>query len=622
MGKPRKNHLRPVAPAQASSKKITTVESIVEESVAPRQVGRREFLGTSGKAVAFLAAFQAISSRESALAQLRFDPFAYGVASGDPLPNRIIIWTRVTPQADATPGSGLGGTVRGIWEVARDAAFTQLAGYGRFTTTAATDHTVKIDVAGLAPLTDYYYRFNALGVNSPVGRMRTAPANGSTPSSVRFGLVSCSNYEAGYFTAYRHLAAREDLDFILHVGDYIYEYEAGAYGPPGFAGVARVHDPSTEIFSLSDYRRRHAIYKADVDLRALHARYPFITVWDDHETANNSWRDGAENHNNGEGAWSDRKAAGIRAYFEWMPIRPLAATGSFGEVRPIYRRFTFGNLADLFMIDLRQYRDEQVASPQNLPAINDANRTLLGSQQSTWLTQNISTSTAQWRLFGNSVQIAPIIIIPSFITDPQVQGALTAFFGVTDFTSSTPTPINTDSWDGYVAARNAILGVIGGLGNPANFKPNCLFLTGDIHSSYAVEIPGNSTNSFSLGSEFVCTSVTSDNVNEILGNIPEFVPNGIGGYVPANSSAQFVQLVQVFNSWVKDVDLEFHGFSVVDITPARAQMDNWVIRSTASPAFAADPRTDPNAVCVRRNSVQTVSGTQRITAAGSELGPR
>ncbi|NJR42951.1 MAG: hypothetical protein HC767_10090 [Akkermansiaceae bacterium] len=255
---------------------------------------------------------------------LGFDPFSYGVASGDPLPNRVIIWTRINPSAAATPGSGLGAPVRGIWEVSANSNFTQRVAFRRFVTSAATDHTVKIDVAGLQSGTEYYYRFNALGVNSPVGRMRTAPSNGSTPSSVRFGLVSCSNFEAGYFTAYRHLAQRDDLDFILHVGDYIYEYANGEFGPAGFAGVTRAHDPSTEIFSLSDYRRRHACYKADADLRQLHARYPFITTWDDHETANNAWRDGAENHTPAtKGDWNLREAAGIQAYYEWMPPQSI-----------------------------------------------------------------------------------------------------------------------------------------------------------------------------------------------------------------------------------------------------------------------------------------------------------
>lgn len=394
MGKPDRSKLKPAILAQDPSTDLSVSETEVvtlssgSSSLADSPRGdclpRRDFLAKGAATIAFLAAFQGAGKRAEARG-LGFDPFSYGVASGDPLPNRVIIWTRVNPSAAATPGSGLGAPVRGIWEVSANASFTQRVASGRFVTSPTTDHTVKIDVANLQPSTEYYYRFNALGVNSPVGRMKTAPAAVSNPSSVRFGLVSCSNFEAGYFTAYRHLAQRNDLDFIVHVGDYIYEYANGSYGPTGFAGTTRAHDPATEIISLSDYRRRHACYKADADLRQLHSRYSFITTWDDHETANNSWRDGAENHTPGEGDWNTREAAAIQAYFEWMPLRQPAPTGSTGENRPIYRRFTFGTLMDLFMLDLRQYRDEQPASPADSGVINSNSRTLLGTQQTQWL---------------------------------------------------------------------------------------------------------------------------------------------------------------------------------------------------------------------------------------------
>ncbi len=634
MGKPRKIQLKPTILATVSPKD-TVIENaagteLVADPTTPAPRGgcmpRRDFLAKGSATIAFLAAFQLGSNRADAKGNKKreFDPFSYGVASGDPLPDRVIIWTRVNPSAEATPGSGIGAPIRGIWEVSRNPSFTQRVATGPFATSADTDHTVKIDVTRLTPATDYYYRFMVRGVRSPVGRMRTAPAAVATPSSVRFGLVSCSNFEAGYFTAYRHLAQRDDLDFILHVGDYIYEYPNGAYGPDGFAGTIRAHDPATEILSLSDYRRRHACYKADSDLRALHARHPFITTWDDHETANNAWRDGAENHTEGvEGAWADRKAAGIKAYFEWMPIRTTPATGSEGEVQPVYRKFSFGSLVDLFMLDLRQYRSEQPASPADSAAINDPSRTMLGAQQRAWLQGNLLTSDARWKLVGNSVQIAPVVVVPSLL-DPQTQGLLFQFFQIPIGTQGAVS-LNTDSWDGYAQSRFEILGLISGAvgGNPIR---NCVFLTGDIHSTYASDIPANPVgynpaSSLSLGTEFVCTSVTSDNVNEIVG-AAERVPNGLGGYIDNPATASFEALIRGFNAWVRDVNLIFHGYSVVDVNSQRTQVDSWILRSDSSDEFAADPRIDPAGTCIYRNSYQTLNFSQKVTPTAGPLGPR
>ena len=644
MGKPHHSKLKPALLAagttvnrnpdtEASITPLAATEPSDETTSPPRGtcIPRRDFLAKGSATIAFLAAFQGLSNRADA-APLGFDPFSYGIASGDPLPDRVIIWTRVNPTANATPGSGLGKTVHGTWEVARNESFTQRVNGGPFATSAETDHTVKIDVDGLQPATNYYFRFKVRGVNSPVGFMRTAPAAVSTPSSVRFGLVSCSNFEAGYFSAYRHLALRDDLDFILHVGDYIYEYANGAYGPSGFAGTTRAHDPATEITTLSDYRRRHACYKADADLRQLHARYSFITTWDDHETANNSWRDGAENHTPGtEGDWEQRKAAGIQAYYEWMPLRPPAPFNDQGDSETIYRKFSFGKLMDLFMLDLRQYRDEQPVSPADSAVISSTSRSLLGLRQTQWLQANLVASQSRWKMIGNSVQIAPIIVIPALLP-PATAALLENVFGV-PATATVPTPINVDSWDGYGASRKQILGLISGAvtGNPIG---NCVFLTGDIHSSYSCDIPANPVGydpatSLSLGTEFVCTSITSDNVNEIIG-IPERVPNGVGGYVrfPGIPSqgipavADFELLIRSFNSWVRDVNFDLHGFSVIDVNSQRAQMDNWVITSDASAAFAADPRIDPDATCVFRNAFQTINLSQKATLAAGPLGPR
>jgi alkaline phosphatase D len=292
-----------------------------------------------------------------------------------------------------------------------------------------------------------------------------------------------------------------------------------------------------------------------------------------------------------------------------------------GEVRALYRKFSFGNLLELFMLDLRQYRDEQPASPVDSSTINSPARTLLGTPQQLWLQGNLVASPAKWKFMGNSVQIAPIIVISAF-TPPSTQALLQAFFGI-PAGSTAPTPLNVDSWDGYASARAQILGLIaGGAGRPV---PNCVFLTGDIHSSYACDLPANpatyETMPVSLATEFVCTSVTSDNVNELVGQ-PERIPDGLGGYIPNPATAGFETLVRGFNAWVKDVNLDFHGFSVVDVTSQRTQVDNWVIRSDASPAFAADPRIDPNAAAVFRSAYQTLDLSQKVIPAGGPLGPR
>ena len=281
-----------------------------------------------------------------------------------------------------------------------------------------SDHTAKVDVTGLDSSTTYWYRFTAGSAVSPVGRTRTAPSNSADLDRLRFGVVSCSNWEAGYFGAYRHLAFREDLDAIIHLGDYIYEYGQGEYGARN--GSVRLHEPAHEIISLADYRIRHAQYKTDPDLAALHLKLPFITTWDDHESADNAYRDGAENHTPGvEGDWADRKANSAKAYFEWMPVRP---SGSGSSVQ-LYRRFRFGNLAEISMLDLRTYRDEQPTMKQ----VDDPSRTITGRAQMDWLTNGIVTSPTQWKVVGNPVMITPCVFPP---LEPATTAALTELVGV------------------------------------------------------------------------------------------------------------------------------------------------------------------------------------------------
>ncbi|MBA2444603.1 MAG: alkaline phosphatase D family protein, partial [Nocardioidaceae bacterium] len=326
------------------------------------ELNRRTFL-TATAATAATAAATAVAGRSTAQALEQATTslyFRHGVASGDPLPTRVVLWTRITPSASLPPGVGGGPTVSGSWEVGRDQAFERVVDSGTFTTSPVSDYTVKVDAGGLQPDTAYYYRFIFKGISSRIGRTRTAPALSATPDNLRFGVVSCSNLQAGFFSPYRHLASRNDLDAILHLGDYLYEYGPGEYGYGNSDVDIRSHVPAHEMVSLRDYRQRHAQYKQDVDLQRLHAKLPFIATWDDHESANDAYRGGAENHSpETEGDWQSRKAFAHQAYDEWMPTR-MSGTAKSGDGDHLYRGLRFGTLANLSMLDLRSYRSKQV----------------------------------------------------------------------------------------------------------------------------------------------------------------------------------------------------------------------------------------------------------------------
>jgi alkaline phosphatase D len=370
------------------------------------ELDRRSFLVSAAGAAALGPALGVVDAPAYAAARY----FRHGVASGDPWPHSVVLWTRVTPTVQSAPGSGRGPDVSVAWQVARDGAFTDVVSSGTFTTGAGRDHTVKVEAGGLRPATTYHYRFLLEGVASPVGRTRTAPAQDALPRRLRFGVVSCSNWQAGYFSAYRHLAARGDLDAVLHLGDYVYEYGPGEYGYGPDNVDVRPHAPRHEMLSLADYRRRHGQYKTDPDLQALHAAAPWVVTWDDHESANDAYRRGAENHTPGtEGQWRARRAAAYRAYDEWMPVR-LGATAALGDGHRIYRRLRFGRLADLSMLDLRSYRSKQVA--RQLDGVGDPRRSITGDPQMAWLKDGLRGSSAQWKLVGNPVMIAPVVFPP------------------------------------------------------------------------------------------------------------------------------------------------------------------------------------------------------------------
>ncbi|MFG2866423.1 alkaline phosphatase D family protein [Streptomyces sp. NPDC048338] len=522
-------------------------------------------------AVTAVAAPALVGAASPALAETEAPAFLHGVASGDPLPDGVLLWTRVTPVADAVPGSGTGPDVAVDWEVAEDRAFARTVARGRATATAASDHTVKADVRGLRPATTYHFRFTAGGTVSPVGRTRTTPAADAATPGVRFGVVSCANWESGYFSAYRHLAARADLDAVLHLGDYIYEYASGGY--PEAKYVVRPHEPRHEIVSLSDYRTRHGKYKTDADLQALHAAHPVVAIWDDHEFANDAWSGGAENHTPGaEGAWADRVAAAKQAYFEWMPVR-ASTEGT------VYRRLRFGKLADLHLLDLRSFRSQQAGVGSG--AVDDPERTLTGRAQLDWLKSGLAGSDAQWKLVGTSVMISPVAFgsLPAHLLGP-----LAELLGL----PKEGLAVNVDQWDGYTDDRRELLNHL-----TQRSVRNTVFLTGDIHMAWANDVPVKAATyplSQSAATEFVVTSVTSDNLDDIL------------HVAPGTVSVVAAGAVKAANRHVKWVDMDHHGYGVLDVTAEQAQMDYYTVSDKA--------RTDATTAWAR--SYRTATGTQRV----------
>ncbi len=479
------------------------------------------------------------------------------------MPDRVILWTRVTSSPEAVPGSGLGAPVAVGWEVALDPGFATIVRSGSIVTDAGRDHTVKFDCTGLAPDRWYHYRFRALGQTSPSGRTRTAPADGTLPVTGRWriGVVSCSNWEAGYFSGYRHLEARGDLDAIIELGDYIYEYGHGEY--TGKFGAVRPHDPAHDIVTLADYRIRLAQYRTDPDLQSLHAHVPWIVTWDDHELADNNWAHGAANHSPEQGPFEDRKAASWQAYFEWMPVRPEALR----DGGHLYRRLRWGSLAEISMLDLRSYRSEEPGRFDG-HAI-DVTGTMTGADQFEWLARGLSSSTARWNVIGNSVMFSPVLLPP---LEPRTTAALTELLGA----PREGITYNPDQWDGYAGERRRLMEVIRTAGTR-----NTVFLTGDIHTSWAIEVPFEAANYPGAGVgaiEFVTPSITSNNIDDML-NLPE------GNPLSQTAQAALSQL----NRHVRCVDLDRHGFTVVEFTTDYAHADFWAVVAREEPNSGAYP---------------------------------
>lgn len=521
-------------------------------------------------------------------------PFVHGVASGDPLTDRVILWTRVTPSADAAPGSGVGPTVRVRWEVARDSAFQRIVARGAVDTGPQRDHTVQIDATGLEPGRDYWYRFRALGAVSPVGHTRTI---GASAASVRLGVVSCQSWEWGRFGAYRALA-RQDVDAVLHLGDYIYEY-----GPEGATGLdpqppsGRAHQPPRECLNLADYRIRHGQYKLDPDLQAAHAAHPVIAIWDDHEVANDTWREGAENHQPEEGDFAARARAARQAYREWLPTRQP-------DPDVIHRRFAFGDLVELWMLDERKYRDQQPPSALfgygSIDPIADApGRTLLGAQQREWLVDGLTGSAAAWKVLGNQVPFFPLVV------GAELPSAIDTLVGpIRDqLPLALPPKLYVDDWNGYTAERDALARVFADV-------PDVVVLTGDVHETFASDLPAHPGDyrltAESVAVEYILPAVSSGSVPRILDTTAAPAPVG------ALFNTAYEANLAVGNPWVKYHDGYANGFGIVDFDAQRVQCDFWHL----------DDATDPDSAARVAASWTTPRGSRHVNAAAAALPPR
>ena len=435
--------------------------------------------------------------------------FAHGVASGDPLADAVVLWTRISPTSS--------GSVRVDWEVSEDPDFSRIVARGAVMTDESLDFTVKVDARGLAPYRTYYYRFHSQLRTSPIGRTRTAPEGSN--ERLRFAIASCSKYTRGLFLGYRAIAARADLDAVIHLGDYIYEDAP--------SDEFRLHQPPHETVTLSDYRTRYAQYRSDPHLQEAHRQHPFITVWDDHESTNNAWRDGASNHQEDEGDWTERKATAQRVYSEWMPIR-------VDSPDRIFRRLPYGDLLDVLMLDTRLWgRDEQVAA-NDVEAIHDPERSILGFDQEEWLRDRLLESTARWKVIGQQVILSQWKITAA----PNAEGG-----GIVG---------NEDAWDGYDASRRRFYEML-----RSNEIDNVVVLTGDVHSSWAMEFTEDPNNPDTYDPD---TGLGSLGV--------EFVTPGITNIFPVPG---IVDLFLGVNPHIKWADAERRGYIVLDLNAERAQ---------------------------------------------------
>ena len=513
--------------------------------------------------------------------------FDFGVASGDPLSDSVILWTHAKYQdlSDAVPLT---------WQVASDLEFTKIVVFGTGQASADSGYTFKVDAKGLLPNQTYFYRFTAGKHISPIGKTKTLPTG--SVNEVKLAVLSCSNYPAGFFNVYSEVA-KSDVDLAIHLGDYIYEYAATGYASEKAASLGRTSVPANEILTLSDYRMRHAQYKSDADSKQFHASKPLIAVWDDHEFANDAYKDGAENHTTAtEGSFAARKAAAMQAYHEWMPIR----TGA--DKSKIYRSFNFGNLISLHMLDTRSVgRDQQVdiadlVNPAKqataLATLSSPSRQLLGVEQVQWLQTQMASSTATWQILGQQVLMAriefPLTILQALNpSDTSAQAQVAGQKAITDYLtakakqaqsypltaiesallSQPKLGYNLDAWDGYPAAREIVLATA------AQLKKRLLVLAGDTHNAWHSDLTLMSGQK--VGEEFATSSVSSPGLEAYLSLPP-------------------AQVKAIFEGVVKDLkwmDSSRRGYLKLTVNANQVQGEWFFIDTITSKSYKVDVST-------------------------------
>ena len=544
---------------------------------------RRDFLikvSSISAVVSSGAVLSACGSNESPMVN-----FDFGVASGDPLSDRVIIWTHAKYQnlSDAVPLS---------WQVATDLEFTKIISSGSGQATADNGYTFKADAQGLGPNQSYFYRFVSGQHISPIGKTKTLPLG--AVNEVKLAVLSCSNYPAGFFNVYAEVA-RSDADVAIHLGDYIYEYAATGYASEKAASLGRTSVPANEIVSLSDYRLRHAQYKSDADSKQFHASKPVIAVWDDHEFTNDTYKDGAENHSAAtEGSFAARKAVAIQAYHEWMPIR------SGMDKSKIYRSFNFGNVLSLHMLDTRSVgRDQQVEitdlinpakQASAVATLSSPTRQLMGTEQVQWLQGQMAASTATWQVLGQQVLMArmefPLTILQALNpSDTSAQAQIAGQKAITDYLtakgkqaqgyplSALETALlaqpklgyNLDAWDGYPAAREILLSTAAAL------NKRLVVLAGDTHNAWHSDLTLMSGQK--VGEEFATSSVSSPGLEAYL-SLP-----------PAQTKA-------IFEGVVKDLkwmDASRRGYLKLTVSSTQVQGEWFFIDTISSRNYKVDP---------------------------------
>lgn len=450
-------------------------------------------------------------------------PFYHGVASGDPLQDRVILWTRVTPDDSLA-------SVSVSWEISTAPDFSTVNKKDSLTTSMAKDFTVKVDVDGLSPGTKYYYRFTALGKTSEIGEAKTLSLN---PDSLKLAVVSCANWEWGFFNAYEKIAQRADIDVVVHLGDFIYEYGTGKYGD---TTIGRVNIPKHEIITLRDYRQRYSQYRLDKGLHDMSLKHPMIAIWDDHEIANNSYISGAQNHQPNEGNYENRKTAARQAYYEWIPIR---------ESGNHYRTFSMGKLADLIMLDERLAGREKPVDSVSDPSWQKDSRTMLGKEQLDWFEKELENSKAIWKIIGNQV----------IFSDMNTKALYSQM------------PTNFDSWDGYPAEKKKLKNFI-----LQNKIRDVVFITGDAHSSWAIEVATDVKKTYSpFAIELVTTSITSANGNE--------------KYPDDTVKVKEAEMLKV-NPHLKYLNNRDHGYMLLTLSPQKSRAEWWFVTAVRLPESA------------------------------------